>query len=83
MLRLSKMLRHRGPDWNGIHSFRNCILAHERLSINGLHSGTPCSIIRHPQNNYFFVAIILLQQFSIIFKVHSQLQTVIRALPSL
>ena len=41
MLRLSKMLRHRGPDWNGIHSFRNCILAHERLSINGLHSGTP------------------------------------------
>ena len=40
LLRLSKMLRHRGPDWNGIHSFRNCILAHERLSINGLHSGT-------------------------------------------
>ena len=39
LLRLSKMLRHRGPDWNGIHSFRNCILAHERLSINGLHSG--------------------------------------------
>ena len=70
MLRLSKMLRHRGPDWNGIHSFRNCILAHERLSINGLHSGTPCSIIRHPQgeNNYFVVAIILLQQFSIILR---------------
>ena len=44
MLRLSKMLRHRGPDWNGIHSFRNCILAHERLSINGLHSGTPVVI---------------------------------------
>ena len=39
MLRLSKMLRHRGPDWNGIHMFRNCILAHERLSVNGLHSG--------------------------------------------
>ena len=44
MLRLSKMLRHRGPDWNGIHSFRNCILAHERLSINGLHSGTAVAI---------------------------------------
>ena len=36
---LSKLLRHRGPDWNGITCFRNCYLAHERLAINGLLSG--------------------------------------------
>ena len=45
VLEMAKAIRHRGPDWNGIHAFRNCILAHERLSINALHSGTPCSII--------------------------------------
>lgn len=39
VLRLSKVLRHRGPDWNGIHCCPNAILAHERLSIVGLHSG--------------------------------------------
>lgn len=38
-LRLSKLLRHRGPDWNGIHCAKNCLLAHERLAINGLNSG--------------------------------------------
>jgi len=39
VLSLSKLLRHRGPDWNGITCFRNCYLAHERLAINGLLSG--------------------------------------------
>jgi len=39
LLSLSKKLRHRGPDWNGITCFRNCYLAHERLAINGLLSG--------------------------------------------
>ena len=39
VLRLSKLLRHRGPDWNGLHLVKNGILAHERLAINGLHSG--------------------------------------------
>jgi len=28
-----KKLRHRGPDWSGIFSCSNAILAHERLSI--------------------------------------------------
>ena len=36
---MSKLLRHRGPDWNGIACFRNCILTHERLAIVGLNSG--------------------------------------------
>merc|ERR1711963_297665 len=39
VLRYSKLLRHRGPDWNGIACFRNCILTHERLAIVGLNSG--------------------------------------------
>ena len=39
LLTLSKLLRHRGPDWNGITCFKNCYLAHERLAINGLLSG--------------------------------------------
>jgi len=32
-LDMSKKLRHRGPDWNGIYTSRNAILAHERLAI--------------------------------------------------
>jgi len=39
VLALTKLLRHRGPDWNGIHCARNYILAHERLAIVGLNSG--------------------------------------------
>ena len=38
-LTLSKLIRHRGPDWNGIYCGENCILAHERLAIVGLISG--------------------------------------------
>ena len=38
-LQLSKLIRHRGPDWNGIYCYKNCILAHERLAIVGLISG--------------------------------------------
>ena len=32
-LELSKLLRHRGPDWSGIYNHSNAILAHERLAI--------------------------------------------------
>ena len=39
VIRLSKAIRHRGPDWNGVHCFGDCILAHERLAVVGLHSG--------------------------------------------
>ncbi|MDV7104068.1 asparagine synthase B [Vibrio sp. TH_r3] len=38
-LEMSKKLRHRGPDWSGIYTSDNAILAHERLSIVGLNSG--------------------------------------------
>ena len=33
LLEMSKRIRHRGPDWNGIHCGENAILAHERLAI--------------------------------------------------
>ena len=38
-LELSGLLRHRGPDWSGIWSNDNAILAHERLSIVDLENG--------------------------------------------
>ncbi len=33
ILEMSKKIRHRGPDWNGVYSNDKAILAHERLSI--------------------------------------------------
>ena len=39
MLEMSKRIRHRGPDWSGIHVCPNAILAHERLSIVDPQSG--------------------------------------------
>ncbi|MBD1391224.1 asparagine synthase B [Neiella sp. HB171785] len=38
-LQLSKLMRHRGPDWSGIYTSDNAILAHERLSIVGVENG--------------------------------------------
>lgn len=39
VLKLSKKIRHRGPDWSGIYSNERAILAHERLSIVDPESG--------------------------------------------
>ncbi len=39
ILKMSKKIRHRGPDWSGIYCGRNAILAHERLSIVDPESG--------------------------------------------
>ena len=33
VLKMSKCIRHRGPDWSGIYCGNNAILAHERLAI--------------------------------------------------
>ena len=38
-LSMSKKVRHRGPDWSGIYTSDNAILAHERLSIVDIKSG--------------------------------------------
>lgn len=42
VLEMSKKIRHRGPDWSGIHTSKNAILAHERLAIvDPLSGGQP------------------------------------------
>ena len=38
-LDLSKLLRHRGPDWSGIWNNDNTILCHERLAIVDVDTG--------------------------------------------
>lgn len=41
-LRLSKLQRHRGPDWSGIYATDDAVLAHERLAIvDVLHGAQP------------------------------------------
>ncbi len=41
-LKMSAKIRHRGPDWSGIFSSSNCVLAHERLAIvDPLSGGQP------------------------------------------
>lgn len=41
-LRMSRTIRHRGPDWSGIYSGKTAVLAHERLSIvDPLSGGQP------------------------------------------
>lgn len=38
-LRQSRLMRHRGPDWSGIHVCDGAILAHERLAIVDVNTG--------------------------------------------
>ncbi|MBQ5471199.1 MAG: asparagine synthase B [Treponema sp.] len=33
VIKMSKKIRHRGPDWSGVYTGNNAILSHERLSI--------------------------------------------------
>ena len=39
ILKMSKKIRHRGPDWSGIYCGDNAIMSHERLSIVDPQSG--------------------------------------------
>ncbi|HEX7340842.1 MAG TPA: asparagine synthase B [Rhodanobacteraceae bacterium] len=39
VLALARVLRHRGPDWSGVHADHHAILAHERLAVVGVNSG--------------------------------------------
>jgi len=39
VLEMAKNIRHRGPDWSGIYSDENAIIAHERLAIVDPSSG--------------------------------------------
>ena len=38
-LELSRLMRHRGPDWSGVYASDKAILAHERLSIVDVNNG--------------------------------------------
>lgn len=38
-LELSRLMRHRGPDWSGIYADEQAILVHERLSIVDVNNG--------------------------------------------
>jgi asparagine synthase (glutamine-hydrolysing) len=38
-LHVSKLQRHRGPDWSGVYQHANAILSHERLAIVDVSSG--------------------------------------------
>jgi asparagine synthase (glutamine-hydrolysing) len=38
-LQQSRLLRHRGPDWSGIHTTDRAVLAHERLAIVDVNTG--------------------------------------------
>jgi len=38
-LKQSRLLRHRGPDWSGIHVCDGAVLAHERLAIVDVNTG--------------------------------------------
>ncbi|MCC2616832.1 asparagine synthase B [Aestuariibacter halophilus] len=49
-LELSKLLRHRGPDWSGIWNNNNAILCHERLAIVDVDNGAQPLISRNNQH---------------------------------
>lgn len=38
-LRQARLLRHRGPDWSGVHADARAVLAHERLAIVDVNNG--------------------------------------------
>lgn len=46
-LELSKLLRHRGPDWSGVWNNNNAILCHERLAIVDVDTGAQPLISRN------------------------------------
>jgi len=50
-LKLSKLQRHRGPDWSGIYASHRAILAHERLSIVDVENGA--QPLKSPDGNQF------------------------------
>jgi asparagine synthase (glutamine-hydrolysing) len=51
VLEMSKIIRHRGPDWSGIFSNEKAILSHERLAIVDPASGNNLYSVKI--NNWF------------------------------
>ncbi len=48
-LELSRLMRHRGPDWSGIYASDKAILAHERLSIVDVNAGQTSTTKQNPR----------------------------------
>ena len=57
-LELSKRIRHRGPDWNGIYidEDNKVIICHERLSIVGVENGSQ-PLINNSDNNELVLSV--------------------------
>ena len=57
-LELSKKIRHRGPDWNGIYidEENKVIIAHERLSIVGVENGSQ-PLVNNRDNNELVLSV--------------------------
>ncbi|MEL0659385.1 asparagine synthase B [Psychromonas arctica] len=53
-IEMSKLLRHRGPDWSGVYSSDKAILVHERLSIVDVNTGAQPL---YNQNNTHILAV--------------------------
>jgi len=53
-LKMSKLLRHRGPDWSGVYACDKAILVHERLSIVDMNTGAQPL---YNQNNTHILAV--------------------------
>lgn len=51
-LELSKKIRHRGPDWNGIYMDHGVVITHERLSIVGVDNGSQPIVNSSHLNKY-------------------------------
>ena len=50
-----KTLRHRGPDWNGIHIKKNSVICHERLSIIDVDHGAQSLVSRESDGKPEFI----------------------------
>ncbi|MCK5819234.1 MAG: asparagine synthase B [Psychromonas sp.] len=53
-IKMSKLLRHRGPDWSGVYACDNAILVHERLAIVDINTGAQPL---YNQNNTHILAV--------------------------
>jgi asparagine synthase (glutamine-hydrolysing) len=57
-IEMSKLLRHRGPDWSGVYSSDKAILVHERLSIVDVNTGAQPL---YNQNNTHILAVTIIK----------------------
>ena len=89
VLKMAKKVRHRGPDWSGVYSNHNAVLAHERLAIVDPTSGKQpiisedgCKVIAVNGEIYNHLEIrseIEKNNQNIYWRGHSDTETILRA----